>query len=257
MTDLLVQQRQDRIRQQLELEGRVLAADLARTFLVSEDTIRRDLRDMAAAGLCQRVYGGALPANATGAPFAERVLADPERKRALAKEAATLIAPGSTLFIDAGSTNLAIAAAIPDHAGLTVATNTPLIAAALMEKQDVQIILVGGQINRRVGAAVCTKALADIERLNPDLCILGACGVERDAGISAHDFEDASFKRAVALRSSTLIVAATNEKFGLRAPFGVVPLARCRHLIVEADAPEDETLAIAALGVDVRRARAS
>ncbi|KTQ76027.1 DeoR faimly transcriptional regulator, partial [Aureimonas ureilytica] len=54
-------ERHGRIRERLSLEGRVLASELARDFGVSEDTIRRDLRELASAGLCRRVYGGALP----------------------------------------------------------------------------------------------------------------------------------------------------------------------------------------------------
>ena len=61
MQDFLLRERQGVISERLRLNGRVLAAELALEFGVSEDTVRRDLREMAAAGLCERVYGGALP----------------------------------------------------------------------------------------------------------------------------------------------------------------------------------------------------
>lgn len=133
--ELLLRERKTLIQERLKANGRVLAVDLAAELNVSEDTIRRDLREMAAAGLCERVYGGALPVvPAAHSTLRERVAMAPERKAALACAAAGLIKPGMTVFLDAGSTNLAIAQLIEPDLQVTVVTNTPLIAAALMEK---------------------------------------------------------------------------------------------------------------------------
>src|SRR5690606_26714764 len=111
--DLLLRQRQTLIQDRLRQSGRVLAADLAQEFSVSEDTIRRDLRELAAAGLCARVYGGALSVT-PGGTFARRMGEAPERKAALALAALAFIKPGATVFFDAGSTNMAIARSLPD-----------------------------------------------------------------------------------------------------------------------------------------------
>ena len=142
-TELLLQQRQRLIQDRLRVSGRVLAADLADEFNVSEDTIRRDLRELAAAGLCERVYGGALPVTPGSTTLSQRVGQAPERKAALAAAALPFIKPGMTVFFDAGSTNLAIARALPNDLELTAVTNTPLIAAALMEKPLVELIVIG------------------------------------------------------------------------------------------------------------------
>ena len=182
-TELLLQQRQRLIQDRLRASGRVLAVDLAQEFNVSEDTIRRDLRELAAAGLCERVYGGALPMAPGSTTLAQRVGEAPERKAALRRCRSCLHQAGTcTVFFDAGSTNLAIAQALPDDLELTAVTNTPLIAAALMDKPGVDLIVVGGQIDRRVGAAVGARAQRDVETLRPDLCILGACGADIEPG---------------------------------------------------------------------------
>lgn len=252
--ELLLGERQALIQTRLAASGRVLAAELAQELAVSEDTIRRDLREMAAAGLCRRVYGGALPvAPATGS-MSDRLLVHPERKDALARAAASLVEPGTALFLDAGSTNLAIACALPVDRDLTVATNAPVIAAALIDRPDITLIQIGGQIDRKVGGAIGAKAMRDAEALRPDLCILGVCGLEREAGVTAYGFEDAEFKRFVALRSAAVLVAVTNDKLSTAAPYAVVPLSRVTHAVFEADAADAVLEACVAQGITTLRA---
>jgi DeoR/GlpR family transcriptional regulator of sugar metabolism len=233
--ELLLRERQSLITQRLEHAGRVIAADLAGEFNVSEDTIRRDLREMAAAGLCERVYGGALPVSAKSAGLAERVKAEPERKMKVARAAVSVIESGMLVFLDAGSTNLAIAKCIPAELDLTIATNSPVIANELFDLPHVDLIMIGGRVDRKVGAAIGSVALRAASGLRPDLCILGACGLDGDAGITAFDVEDAEFKRAIALRSRKVLAAILNEKLGTAAAYSVLPIGECDYLAVEAD----------------------
>ncbi|KSV60919.1 MULTISPECIES: DeoR/GlpR family DNA-binding transcription regulator [unclassified Ensifer] len=250
--ELLLRERKTLIQERLKANGRVLAADLAAELSVSEDTIRRDLREMAAAGLCERVYGGALPvAPAAHSTLRERVAMAPERKAALARTAVGLIKPDMTVFLDAGSTNLAIAQLIEPELPVTVVTNTPLIAVALMEKPGVDLILLGGPLNRAVGAAISARAQRDVERLRPDLCFLGTCGADAAAGLTAIYFEDAEFKRLIALRSRRLVVAVTSDKLGTAAAHGVVDINDKVTLLLEADASAEHRAAFEAAGAEI------
>jgi DeoR/GlpR family transcriptional regulator of sugar metabolism len=236
MQDFLLRERQSVISERLRTKGRVLAAQLAAEFGVSEDTVRRDLREMAAAGLCERVYGGALPVSPAGGSLRQRMAVAVGRKELLARAAVSEIPAGSTVFFDAGSTNLAIAGALPADLSITAATNAPVIAAALIDKPAVDVILIGGMVDRQTGGALGAKALRDMESLSPDLCVLGACGVDIEAGITTFGFEDAEFKRFATAKSRKVLVAATSEKFGTAAPHSVLPLAHCECLVVEHDA---------------------
>lgn len=233
--ELLLRERQSLIVQRLKLADRVIAADLAEEFKVSEDTIRRDLREMAAAGLCERVYGGALPVSVKPANLADRMKAEPERKMKVARAAVSLIESGMLVFLDAGSTNLAIAKCIPAGLDLTIATNAPSIANELFDLPHVELIMIGGRVDRKVGAAIGSVALRAASGLQPDLCILGACGLDKDAGITAFDVEDAEFKQAIALRSRKVLAAVLNEKLGTAAAYCVLPVGGCDYLAVEAD----------------------
>lgn len=242
--DLLLPQRQNLILERLGASGRVLAAELAEEFGVSEDTIRRDLRELASAGQCVRVYGGALPVPAVhGKTLSQRLELDSDRKAALAGTAAAFVRPGMTVFIDAGSTNLAIARALAGADDVTAVTNTPLIAAALMEAPGIRVIMTGGQIDPHVGGAIGLKALRDIETLRPDLCILGACGIDRNAGLTAERFDDAEFKRAAAEASGQVLAAVTNGKLATAAAHRVIGLSGCSAIVMEADAPAEAVAA--------------
>jgi len=251
--DLLLGERQDLIRRKLDLSGRVIAAELAQELRVSEDTIRRDLREMAASGLCRRVYGGALRVSPAAGPIKARMAAGGDRKAALAEAAARLIPPGAAVFLDAGSTNLAIARALSPASGLTVATNAPAIAAALLDRA-VTTIQIGGLIDPRAGGAIGAGAMRDAECFRPDILVLGVCGIDREAGVTAESFEEAEYKRFLAARSRALLVAVTNEKLSTAAPYSVVPLSRVAQAVIEADADEAEAAALAAAGIETIRA---
>jgi DeoR/GlpR family transcriptional regulator of sugar metabolism len=113
------------ILERLRRNGAVFAAELTKTFQASEDTVRRDLRDLAGRGLCRRVYGGALPMSPASGVARARAVEDTDRKAALGASLAALIAPGQFVFIDAGLTNLAAARRLPDGLGATIATHDP------------------------------------------------------------------------------------------------------------------------------------
>lgn len=249
MSDHFVSERQALILARLRQSGRVLAQDLAASFGVSEDTVRRDLRDMASRGECLRVYGGALLSDSKTVPLKTRMAEDADRKALLARATVPLLEPGMIVFIDAGSTNIAIARAIPAGLKLTVVTNTPSIAAELTGRVDLDLVLIGGKVDPAVGAAIDTTALRQIEMMRPDVCILGVCGVSAEAGLSADVFEDAVFKRLVCSASERIIAAITREKLGHKAAFHVHDFSSTLSLVLEFDADRAFTESMAAKGV--------
>src|SRR6202021_2916595 len=174
-----------------EIESRLLrglpvnATSLAKEFLVSEDAIRRDLRALAAEGKCKRVYGGGLPIAPDEGPFEHRLLNDSKEKSALALAALTLVSAASSVFLDSGTTTLALAREMPPNRSLTIATNSISIASALLERKLFKVIVMGGEIDRETGAAIGLSAIREAERLSFDLCFLGACAISVSLGIGA------------------------------------------------------------------------
>jgi DeoR/GlpR family transcriptional regulator of sugar metabolism len=254
--DALPQERQQAILQRLREHGRVVAADLAARFGVSEDSIRRDLRELAAQGLCRRVYGGALLPTPAVAPLPQRYGEHAERKRALALAAVALLQPGQRLLIDAGSTNSAVAAALPAGRGLSVITNAPDIAQALLQRGGFEILLIGGRIDPRIGAAVGAQALQQLRQLRADVCFPGACAIDPERGLWGVDGEESLFKRAMVEASAETVAVVTTDKLGTLAAHQVVGVDAIDRLVVEHDAPSGLLDAFAARAVQVHRAAA-
>ncbi len=248
MSIVFPQERLRTIRDRLSSGGRVVAAELAGEFGTSEDTIRRDLRELAAAGICRRVYGGALPLSPASGSLSERQGEAVGRKAALGRTAAALVRPHQIVLIEAGSTNLAIARALPDGIGLTVVTNAPSIALALEGRAAIDVVLIGGLIDWRSGGVIGAAAVEALRGMRADLCFLGACAVATEAGIGAFHWDEIAFKRAMIAASGEVAVAATTEKLATAAAFAVADLSAVQHLIVEADAPHAALVELAAAG---------
>jgi DeoR/GlpR family transcriptional regulator of sugar metabolism len=254
MNDEIPLARRDTIAARLAQGQAVVAATLAIEFAVSEDAIRRDLRALAAEGHCRRVYGGALPITPASAPMSARMDEALERKEALARAAVPLIQRGELVFLDSGSTNLALVGFLPEDYGLTVATNSIDIAAAVLRRSDLLLIMIGGVVDHAVGGCVDARAVQAVTQMNIDRCFIGACAVSPKGGASAFDIADATFKRAVLAASDQSVVLATSDKLVVRAPHRVATIKEIDWLIVEHDIPRPEHLALSKAGPSVLKA---
>lgn len=249
---MLTEERHQIIRDILAADGRVLAGELASRFGVSEDTVRRDLRELAKAGQLRRVYGGAV----TLAPFAAATISQRsghavEEKLRLAKTAVGVLASGQTLFIDGGTTNEAIARAIPRDIELTVATNSLGVASALADLPLVELIMLGGRYVRDLGTCVGGDTLAAVAQLGADLFFLGSCGLDALRGVTAFDSAEAEVKRAMAKNSAGIVIAATTDKLATAAPYRVAAPDAIRHLVVEKTAPSTILADFEHLGAEI------
>lgn len=252
MTDELPLARRDLIAARLANGQSVASVQLATEFGVSEDAIRRDLRALAAEGLCRRVYGGALPL--TARPLSARLGEGVDAKRALAARAATLAGRGDLIFLDAGSSHVALVDALPEDYGLTVATNSVDIAAAVLARQDIDLVMIGGAVDATVGGAVDAVAVEAVTRLALDLAFVGVCGVSAGEGVGALNHADAIFKRAVMATSRRRAALVTSDKFEARAPYRIAPASAVSHFVVEQDAPETVVADLRRTGAEVLQA---
>jgi DeoR/GlpR family transcriptional regulator of sugar metabolism len=234
---MLPAQRRDLLLARLRRDGRLVAKELAAELGVAEDNIRRDLREMAAAGLCQRVYGGALPISPAAADYATRTAVATAGKQRVAAAAVALIRPGSTVLIDGGTTALAVTAALPAGLSATVITHSPTVAAALVDHPTVEVYVLGGRLFKH-SAVTCGAAAAEAARtVAADLFLLGVTGVHDQAGLTTGDADEAAMKRVLASRSADTYVLASSEKIGAASPFTVLPLTEVSGIIT--DAPPD------------------
>lgn len=217
----------------------VVSAELAQEFAISEDAIRRDLRALAEDGVCRKVYGGALPVSPASKSMEVRSGEQIVQKRALARAALALLREGETIFLDVGSTNLQLANILPGDLSLRVVTNSVPVAAALMTRPDLDLIVIGGGVNVEVGGCVDARSIADMRRYRVDLCFLGACALSRADGLAAFHLPDVDFKQALLEASGRSALMMTTAKLDTTAPFRIAPLSDIDHFILEPDAPAE------------------
>ena len=248
------EERQREILRRLSSHGRVVAAELAGEFGISEDSIRRDLRDLAARNLCRRVYGGALPVGPGLLPVSLRRKLRVETKQHLARKAASLVRPGQTLLIDAGSTNSSIADALPDRSDLTVVTTAPDIVQRLMDREGFEILLIGGRIDKRAATVVGIQAVLEIRRIRADLCFPGVCALDPETGMWDLDSEEALVKRAMIESSGATALVVTTDKFGASGAHQVATIEQVDYLVVEHDIDPTLCATFEAKSVSVYRA---
>jgi DeoR/GlpR family transcriptional regulator of sugar metabolism len=231
---MLAAERREYLLTVLAEEGKIVAKDLAERLGLSDDSVRRDLRELAAEGLCQRVYGGALPASPAIADYATRQQVAPASKHKVATAAAGLIRPGSTVILDGGTTTLALAHALPDDLGCTVITHSPTIATALVEHPTAEVFLLGGKIFKHSAVACGSSAVEAAQQISADLCLLGVTGVHPEAGLTTGDPDEAAMKRALAARSADTFILASTEKIGTASRYRVLPWEDISGLITDA-----------------------
>lgn len=248
---MLAAQRRDLLLERLRTSGRLVAKDLAAELGVSEDSVRRDLRELAAAGLCQRVYGGALPVSPAIADYAGRERLEPASKQRVAATAARLVPRGATVIMDGGTTALAVVRALPLDLAATVVTHSPTIAAALVHHRDVEVFLLGGRLFKHSLVTCGAAAVEAAQGVSADAFFLGVTGVHHEAGLTTGDADEAAMKRALSRRAADTYVLASTEKIGAASRFSVLPLAEVTAVITDADPGNAAVRDLVAVGVDV------
>jgi DeoR/GlpR family transcriptional regulator of sugar metabolism len=237
---MLTTRRRQQILSILKQQGQVIAKEVSNAMGVSEDTIRRDLREMAQEGLLQRVHGGALPASPAIADFAGRERITPDGKVAIGRAAASMIQPGQVVILDGGTTARELARHIPLELKATIITHSPTIALELVNHPNIEVILIGGRLFKHSVVAVGAAAIEAISQIHADTYFMGVTGIHPKTGLTTGNYEEAAVKRALSHAAAETIVLASSEKLNAASPYVVVSLAEISGIITEKSA--DKTL---------------
>lgn len=233
-TAMLTAERRDLLVERLRRDGKLIARDLAAEFGLSEDSVRRDLRELAAAGLCQRVYGGALPISPALGTQASRSEIAPDSKRRVAAAAAALISSGTTVILDGGTTALEVAAALPPSLDATIVTPSATTAAALASHPRVRIFMLGGQLHKQAVSASGAAAAEQASGITAELALLIVPGIHPVQGLTHADPETAALIRILIRRTADAYVMASIEKLGTVCAYKVAGLSELAGIITDA-----------------------
>jgi DeoR/GlpR family transcriptional regulator of sugar metabolism len=248
---MLSEERRQVILDRLRRDGKVVAGELTASLGVSPDTVRRDLRELADAGLVRRVHGGALPAAAGARPYAERLEQSPEAKTAIARATSRLLRRGQVIVLDSGTTTLEVARQLPPELEATVITNSPPIAVALADHPKVDVAVVGGTLAKDAQALVGASTVAALQGVRADVLVLGVCSVHPEVGITVLELEESYVKRAMIANAAEVVAVSSAEKLGSAGPFVIAPLEELTYLVTEESAPTAQVERFRAAGVEV------
>jgi len=251
---VFAEERQRAIVQRVREAGTVTVEELTEAFGVSAPTIRADLARLESRGLLVRAHGGAIRAEGTlfEPSHDERTVIRHAEKQAIARAAARLVHPGETVLLDAGTTTLELALALRDCRSLTVVTNSLANATVLMECPGIDVILIGGQVQRSRRATLGPLAMRFLDGFRVDRAFLGFNGVDADAGYTVVDFDAAEVKRRMMETGAQAVVLADSEKIGRVAFAAAAPIGAADLLITDAAVQPDHLRRLRERGLEVQ-----
>lgn len=238
--------------EQLNLRGKVDVAELAQSLDTSEVTIRRDLDQLAQAGVLRRVRGGAvnLMMRGEGMPFAMRTLDSGPVKDRMAVAVASLLRDGEAVTVDSGTSGAAIAKVLADRR-LTVMPFSVQALNHLVLGSSVSVLLPGGSVDPSEGSFVGPLAENSLASLRFDSTVLSCCGVSESEGVTAYDLTDAATKKAMIASARRVILVADGAKFARSAMALVCEIESVDVLVTDSSAPAEVISRLRAAGVEV------
>ncbi len=241
--------RQDLIVEIIQAEGKVATHDLAKKLLVSEDTVRRDLNEMAKKGLLSKVHGGAISSIQKLYYYNDNVVKNQEEKNCIAKKAIGLLQNGMSIIISDGTTNLAFARNIPKHLKATVFTYCLPIAMELTVHPEIEIIFLGGKIEKKSMVSLGNEVVDKFSNIHADICFLGTGSIGHREGITEGSYDVSLIKRSIVTASDMVISLATSNKLGKRQSYTICKPLEINYLITELEPSNHRLSEFSKIGV--------
>lgn len=238
--------------QLVRAHGRLSVSALAERLEVSEETVRRDVRPLAAEGLLRKVHGAVTPPDpATEPPLQRRMLENVEAKQRIARLAAEQIEDGDSVMLDTGSTTIYVARELAARRGLKVVTNSSEAARVLAMAEGASVFLAGGEMRGDDGAVFGPQATAFVGQFFARWAILSIGAIDAEHGLMDYHAREAEFSQALIARADRVVVVADSSKFRRRAFARVCGLERIDMVITDAPPGAEAAARLAECGVEV------
>lgn len=228
----------DRLRQ----KDQVGYQELSEILIVSEDTIRRDISELAAAGMLSKIKGGARPKVIIPATYQERELYANPDKRIIAQKAAKLFKDGQVTVFDGGTTPFLIASFLPRQISLTVFTHSYPIANLMFEFPNIELIFAGGKASKKSKISTGFDVLNKYNSVHADIGILGVHSLHIEHGVTDPIMDESEIKTRISNMCDQLIAVPSAEKLNTISTFHICNTKSIDLLITDLD-PENQILA--------------
>jgi len=238
---MLKQERQELILREINVHNKVLSSDLSSKLKVSEDTIRRDLNELAEADKIVKVHGGALSKSYHLSSYPALQVYSYQKKAIIAQKALSLLKEGMFIMVSGGTTCREFVRIWPEDLQATVFTNSLSTAMQLMEHPHAEVILLGGRLSKNAQLTVAGEVIRQLDEIRMDICFTGLNGLDTEKGLTDNDWEVVQMTRAMLKASDQVVALTISEKLNSVQRMRVAGLHELDYLITELE-PDDEQL---------------
>jgi DeoR/GlpR family transcriptional regulator of sugar metabolism len=238
---LSFEKRKKKILEHLGQDGRVEVPVLAQEFMVSTETIRRDLERLDGEGRLKKVYGGAVQVRSDSLelPFDEKTLLQAREKAAIGKYAASLVKNGETIMLGNGTTTIEMVRNLTEHREVTIVTHSTPTMLLAMELFPGKVIFIGGEVNNRQKTTAGPLAELILNQLRVNKTFISAGGISLMDGITDYELAEANISRKMMERADETVILADSSKFGKTTFANVCSLDDVYKVITDRDCPDE------------------
>jgi len=248
---MLREERLQIILKMLETDQRVSSVQLSEILNVSDDTIRRDLNELAENGLLKKVHGGAIPKSPSPYKLTERINIAHEEKLVLAQKAQQFFKNGQVIILDNGSTNMEVARLMSSDLKATVFTTSIPIAQILCEHPTIELFMLGGRVLKDAQNTYGTEVIDLLNKIRVDVFLLGVCGMHHKIGVTMPDWEESVVKRKMVEVSEKVIALITADKLNTAENYVVCSYPQIDFMLTDDTISEAQLIDYQGLGVEV------
>ena len=248
---MLREERLQIILKMLDTNQRVSSVQLSEILNVSDDTIRRDLNELAENGLLKKVHGGAIPKSPSPYKLTERINILHEEKIVLAQKAQQFFKNGQVIILDNGSTNMEVARLMSPDLKATVFTTSIPIAQILCEHPNIDLFMLGGRVFKDAQNTYGTEVIELLNKIRADIFLLGVCGRHHKIGITMPDWDESTVKRKMAEISEKVIALVTADKLNTAENYVVCSYQQIDVMLTDDTISESQLVDYQGLGVKI------
>lgn len=237
---MLKKERQAYILHQVNLHNKVLSSSLSQEINVSEDTIRRDLQELAEEGKIVKVHGGALSHSFSQVYYPTNNVYSQDHKKLIAQKAAGLIEDGMFVLTTGGTTIIELARALPPQLKATFISGSIPAVLEYMHHPTIEVILIGDKVSKNAKITVGAEAINQIRRIRADICFLGINAIDIKHGVTDNDWDVVQLKKAMVDSAQKVVCLTIAEKINTLQPIHISDIGQINTLITEL--PADDPL---------------
>ena len=238
---MLKRERQAYILHQVNLHNKVLSSTLSGEINVSEDTIRRDLQELAEEGKIIKVHGGALSQSFNYVNYPSAQVYSHVQKQSIAQKVVNLIKDGMFIVTTGGTTIIELARILPPQLRATFISGSIPAVLEYLHHPNIDVILIGDKISKSSKITVGGDAIAKIKEIRADLCLMGVNSIDIKHGVTENDWDVAQIKKAMIESSQKTVCMTISEKVNTFQPIHVCNINEMHTLVTELD-PADPML---------------